>query len=93
MELKTETERVVAQFEYTDKDVNKGVKEFLRQMGEYPVVAPNCERMLIPVAGEGLEKYETSLSQIPTYVTAVPTGAEKVSLEPYGMPIGAHFTT
>jgi hexokinase len=30
---------------------------------------------------EGLQKDGTSLSQIPTYVTAVPNGTEKVSPE------------
>jgi hypothetical protein len=30
--LVAETEAIVKQFEYTDEDVNKGVKEFLRQM-------------------------------------------------------------
>ncbi|KAI8966478.1 putative glucokinase [Daldinia sp. FL1419] len=34
MALAQETKRITAQFEYTDEDVNKGVKEFLRQMGE-----------------------------------------------------------
>lgn len=29
--------------------------------------------------GEGLEKDGTSISQIPTYVTGVPNGTEKVS--------------
>ncbi|KAI0019690.1 hypothetical protein F4780DRAFT_771097 [Xylariomycetidae sp. FL0641] len=32
--LVDETKRIVAQFDYTDEDVNKGVKEFLRQMNE-----------------------------------------------------------
>ncbi|KAI3326932.1 glucokinase [Xylariaceae sp. AK1471] len=32
--LVAETERIVAQFDYTDDDVNKGVQEFLRQMNE-----------------------------------------------------------
>lgn len=34
MALVAETERIVAQFDYTNEDVNKGVKEFLRQMGK-----------------------------------------------------------
>lgn len=34
MAMVEETKRIVAQFEYTDEDVNKGVKEFLRQMGK-----------------------------------------------------------
>ncbi|KAI1472437.1 uncharacterized protein F4812DRAFT_448999 [Daldinia caldariorum] len=34
MALAQETKRITAQFEYTDEDVNKGVKEFLRQMDE-----------------------------------------------------------
>ncbi|KAK3393154.1 putative glucokinase [Podospora didyma] len=59
MALEAQTKSIVAQFDYTDEDVNKGVKEFLRQMGE------------------GLEKDGTSMSQIPTYVTAVPNGTEK----------------
>ncbi|KAI0968846.1 glucokinase [Xylaria arbuscula] len=32
--LLEETKRIVAQFEYTDEDVNNGVREFLRQMNE-----------------------------------------------------------
>ncbi|ERT00089.1 hypothetical protein HMPREF1624_03458 [Sporothrix schenckii ATCC 58251] len=59
MALAAETKRIVAQFEYSDTDVNIGVKEFLRQIDE------------------GLEKSGTSMSQIPTYVTAVPNGTEK----------------
>ncbi|KAB5547225.1 putative glucokinase [Coniochaeta sp. 2T2.1] len=59
MALAAETKAVVAQFDYSDEDVNKGVQEFLRQMDE------------------GLQKDGTSMSQIPTYVTAVPNGTEK----------------
>jgi hypothetical protein len=60
MALEGETKRMVAQFEYSSEDVNKGVKEFIREMEE------------------GLEKQGTSISQIPTYVTSVPNGTEKV---------------
>jgi len=60
MALEAETKRMVAQFEYTAEDVNKGVKEFIREMEE------------------GLEKEGATLSQIPTYVTSVPNGTEKV---------------
>lgn len=59
MTLADDTTRVVEQFDFTDADVNRHVKEFLSQMGE------------------GLSKDGTSLSQIPTYVTAVPNGTEK----------------
>ena len=34
MALVAETKKIVGQFEYTDDDVNKGTKEFLRQMSE-----------------------------------------------------------
>ncbi|KAK3389127.1 hypothetical protein B0T20DRAFT_363569 [Sordaria brevicollis] len=61
MALETQTKTVVGQFDYSDEDVNKGVEEFLRQM----------------ITAEGLEKDGTSMSQIPTYVTAVPNGTEK----------------
>jgi hypothetical protein len=65
MALHEEAKRMAAEFEYTPDQVNKGVKEFIRQMEE------------------GLEKQGTTMSQIPTYVTAVPNGTEKV---------GGHWT-
>lgn len=39
MALAAETKSIVAQFDYSDEDVNKGVQEFLRQMGEYLAAA------------------------------------------------------
>lgn len=44
MSLEAETKSVVAQFEYTDEDVNKGVKEFLRQMG---MCSPGCSAVMV----------------------------------------------
>ncbi len=35
MALEAETKTIVGQFDYTDDDVNKAVKEFLRQMGKF----------------------------------------------------------
>ncbi|KAL8963858.1 MAG: hypothetical protein Q9183_004897, partial [Haloplaca sp. 2 TL-2023] len=64
MGLIDDARQVAEQFEYPPKEVNNGVKEFIRQMDE------------------GLQETEKSLSQIPTYVTAVPNGTEKVALEP-----------
>lgn len=63
MALEAEAKRMIADFEYSTEDVNKGVREFIREMQE------------------GLEKEGTSLSQIPTYVTSVPNGTEKVGCE------------
>jgi hexokinase len=60
MALHEEVKRMAAEFDYPPSEVNKGVKEFIREMEE------------------GLEKQGTTLSQIPTYVTAVPNGTEKV---------------
>ncbi|RDA84583.1 hypothetical protein CP532_1102 [Ophiocordyceps camponoti-leonardi (nom. inval.)] len=59
MALADETTRVVAQFDFSDADVNRHVGEFLQQMND------------------GLEREDTSISQIPTYVTGVPNGTEK----------------
>lgn len=59
MALAAAAERVAAEFEYSKEDVNRGVKEFMRQMDE------------------GLGKDGATMSQIPTYVTAVPNGTEK----------------
>ncbi|KAF2149752.1 hypothetical protein K461DRAFT_314856 [Myriangium duriaei CBS 260.36] len=59
MALAREAQKVAAEFEYSAKDVNNGVKEFIRQMHE------------------GLGKSGAQMSQIPTYVTAVPNGTEK----------------
>jgi hypothetical protein len=60
MALEQETKRMVAQFEYSAEDLNKGVQEFIEEMEE------------------GLGKQGASISQIPTYVTSVPNGTEKV---------------
>jgi hypothetical protein len=47
MALAAETKRVVSLFEYSDNDVNKAVKEFLRQMG---MCDPNSPRLAILMA-------------------------------------------
>jgi hexokinase len=60
MALHDEVKRIAAEFDYPAEEVNKGVKEFIREMEE------------------GLEKQGTTMSQIPTYVTATPNGTEKV---------------
>lgn len=57
-----EAHRIAALFEYPTEEVNRGVKEFIREMDE------------------GLEKDGTTLRQIPSYVTAVPDGTEKVAI-------------
>ncbi|KAF2202108.1 hypothetical protein GQ43DRAFT_455311 [Delitschia confertaspora ATCC 74209] len=59
MALAEQAKKVAAEFDFPKENVNKAVKEFLREMSE------------------GLEKDGTELSQIPTYVTAVPNGTEK----------------
>ncbi|KAK5128718.1 hypothetical protein LTR85_000051 [Meristemomyces frigidus] len=59
MALAAAAERVAAEFEYPASNVNRAVKEFIREMDE------------------GLAKQGATMSQIPTYVTAVPNGTEK----------------
>ncbi|MCJ1319552.1 glucokinase [Xylographa vitiligo] len=59
MSLMDEARQVAAEFEYSAEAVNKGVKEFMKEMDE------------------GLQKVGATMSQIPTYVTAVPNGTEK----------------
>ena len=67
MALHEEVKRMAAEFDYPADAVNKGVKEFIRQMEE------------------GLEKQGTTMSHIPTYVTGVPNGTEKVRLQRLGL--------
>ena len=59
MSVLAEARRVAAEFEYSSKDLNRGVRAFISQLDE------------------GLQKKGTSMSQIPTFVTAVPNGTEK----------------
>lgn len=54
--------QMAAEFDYPADEVQKGVREFIKEMDE------------------GLEKQGTTLSQIPSYVTSVPNGTEKVRL-------------
>lgn len=80
MGLADHTKRVVAQYDFSDDDVNSHVREFLSQMGK-PCSIYQCRSSFETnffESDEGLSKEGTSLSQIPTYVTAVPNGTEKV---------------
>ncbi|KAI9730176.1 MAG: glucokinase [Claussenomyces sp. TS43310] len=82
MSLLEEAKRIAAEFEYTDEDVQKGVAHFIKQMSmQSPVTSPYgllcLELMIFWQPDEGLEKNGTTMSQIPTYVTAVPNGTEK----------------
>ena len=58
--LLEEAARIASQFEYPAHEVQRGVKEYIREIDE------------------GLSHENTTLSQIPTYVTSVPNGTEKV---------------
>lgn len=96
MGLADETKRVVGEFDLSDNDLNRHVKEFLRQMGMFPIDSLPVTTKLLPAwvhcvvidayranilffqTDEGLSKDGTSLQQIPTYVTGVPNGTEKV---------------
>ena len=60
MSLLDQATRIARDFEYPAEQVQRGVKEYIRQ------------------SDEGLGKEGTTLSQIPTFVTAVPNGTEKV---------------
>jgi len=78
MPLAEAAQKAVAEFEYSAEDVKAGVKEFLAEMGENSL-QPICGTFADSfVSEEGLQKSGAMMSQIPTYVTAVPNGTEKV---------------
>lgn len=58
--LLDEAARIARQFDFPAEGVQRGVKEYIREIDE------------------GLSKEGTTLSQIPTFVTSVPNGTEKV---------------
>jgi len=60
MALAAETKNVVAGFEYTDEDVNRGVQEFLRQMGRSrpPVGRVLADRLASGGPGEARHELE-----------------------------------
>jgi hypothetical protein len=74
MALADAAKKVAAEYDFTDEQVVKSVKEFLREIDE------------------GLQGDNSSLSQIPTYVTAVPNGTEKVRT-PYQATMGGDAYT
>ena len=67
MALAAETKKIVAQLDYADSDVNKGVQEFIRQMSMfssplYPIVGFQA----IPVASyEAVPVHCTSILRFP----------------------------
>jgi hexokinase len=58
--LLQEAARIASEFEYSAEEVQRGVKEYIREIDE------------------GLSEEGATLSQIPTFVTSVPNGTEKV---------------
>lgn len=79
MALLAESKRVAAEFKLTDDDVRRVAAEFVNELGAlesnvYAVYAQADNH-----TEEGLAKNATNMSQIPTYVTGVPNGTEKVS--------------
>ncbi|PHH50610.1 Glucokinase [Ceratocystis fimbriata CBS 114723] len=67
MSLEAATTKIVDQFEVSDESLNSSVKEFLQQM----------DKFTLKFTEDGLASDNTSLAQIPTYVTGVPDGSEK----------------
>jgi hypothetical protein len=49
MALAAETKRITALFDYDDADINKGVQEFLRQMGKCIPVPAGRAMPLFPL--------------------------------------------
>lgn len=58
--LVEEAERIARHFDYPPNEVQRSVKEYIREIDE------------------GLAQEGSTLSQIPTFVTSVPNGTEKV---------------
>jgi hypothetical protein len=59
-----------------------GFKNKQEAIGKTVMSWPEDQNADYPHADEGLQKDGTYMSQIPTYVTAVPNGTEKVSIIP-----------
>lgn len=77
MTLREAAQRIAAEFDYPAADVNRGVREFLKEMGR-PGTGAQDAAANQGDTDEGLVKVNATMSQIPTYVTAVPNGKEKV---------------
>ena len=71
-------ELIAQEFEYGAEDVRRGVKEYLRLMGELARAPVSGLRILIVLIEVGLRDDGQAMTMIPTYVTGVPNGTEKV---------------
>lgn len=77
MALLAEAKRVAAEFDFPDDVVRAIGDEFVAEMSACSSQRPH-NLHADNDADEGLEKNATTMSQIPTYVTGVPNGTEKV---------------
>jgi hexokinase len=68
---------IAQEFEYGAEDLRKGVKEYLRLMGEF-ARGPVSDSVLTVLIEVGLQNDGQEMTMIPTYVTGVPNGTEKV---------------
>ncbi|GFP59355.1 glucokinase [Trichoderma asperellum] len=75
MGLAEHTNKIVSEFDFSDEELNRHVQEFLKQTAACAQLLAFTTNINI-IAESGLKEDGTSLSQIPSYVTAVPDGTE-----------------
>lgn len=91
MALQQAADKIAAEFEYPAEDVRRGVKAFLQEMSE------SGEDNFLPArpaadgnpVEKGLAGEPDGMNMIPTYVTAVPDGSEKVGFLASALPVSA----
>jgi hexokinase len=79
MTLAEAVEKVVKEFDFTDDNIRNAVKEFLAEMGKLYMFIVGPWVSTNHFIDDGLKNDGAMMNQIPTYVTAVPNGTEKVS--------------
>ena len=80
MSLQERSHEVAAQFDFSDEDVRRCCAQFISELGtEFePFANKDCIDML---SETGLIRKTSTVCQIPTYVTRVANGTEKVRME------------
>jgi len=75
------SERIASEFEFTRDDLRKAVKAFIQQLSRSsPGHACNPWKHVGAKKSpdDGLQKPGTTIEQLPSFITKVPTGSEKV---------------
>ncbi len=80
-------EQVAREFDFTGEDLRRGVTGFIQQMSKKLSPPFDFELQLSNYLDDGLRVHGSTIEQLPSFITKVPTGVEKVGETSFSLQI------